>query len=157
MGHPKFAATAGNNGGLSAASLMSPFGVAVDAQGRLYVADLSNHRVVEYDGPLSNHAGADRVLGQPNFTTNAGNNGGLGPQSLASPRGVAVDVVGDVYVLDTGNSRVLEYETPIGSHATPAARVFGQPDFTHNNANNGGGSPPSPDQPPGPGGGGGGN
>ena len=42
-----------NLGGISASSLCNPYGVAVDAAGRLYVADASNSRVLEYDNPLT--------------------------------------------------------------------------------------------------------
>jgi NHL repeat len=52
-----------NLGGVSASSLCNPTGVAVDAGGRLYIADLSNSRVLEYDNPLTDTV-ADRVFGQ---------------------------------------------------------------------------------------------
>jgi sugar lactone lactonase YvrE len=52
------------------------------------------------------------------------------------PNQRALDAQGNRYVADHGNSRVLEYDTPLSAGAT-ADRVFGQPDFTHNAANNG--------------------
>ena len=42
-----------NNGGVSANSLNQPTGVALDASGNVYVADIYNNRVLEY-GPFGN-------------------------------------------------------------------------------------------------------
>ena len=122
---------------LSASSLNSPANVALDPQGNLYVADSANNRVLEYNLPLSAGAVADHVFGQPNFTTNTANNGGLNANSLNSPNGVALDSKGNLYVVDVFNHRVLEYDTPLTTDAA-ADRVFGQPDFISNTANNGG-------------------
>src|SRR5260221_566900 len=80
-----------NHGGLSASSLHAPAGPAPDGQGNLYVADASNHRVLEYDAPLTTDPPADRVFGQPSFITNTSNSGGLGPKSLNGPSGLALD------------------------------------------------------------------
>jgi hypothetical protein len=119
FGQPDFISAACNNGGLSASSQCSPFGVGVDSDGDLYVADYGNNRVLEYSNPLSN-ATADLVFGQlGNFTTKLCNNGGVSASSLCEPLAVAVDVGGNVYVADTFNNRVLEYDNPLGQSATP--------------------------------------
>jgi streptogramin lyase len=70
--------------------LQSPYGVAVDAAGNVYIADNSNNRVVKVTA-----AGAASVLSTPGYTLN-------------SPMGVAVDGAGDVYIAEYGNNRVLE-------------------------------------------------
>jgi hypothetical protein len=55
---------------VSANSLCEPGGLAVEGAGNLYVADSSNHRVLEYDTPLTSGTTADRVFGQGgSFTT----------------------------------------------------------------------------------------
>ncbi len=124
-----------NGPGLNANSLCDPSGVAVDAAGNLYVADQGNNRVLEYLTPLaatavagSGDTKADRVLGQFNsFTTAECNNLGPGPLSLCEPSGVAVDGAGNVYVADTDNSRVLEYDAlAVSTRKNNAHRVFGQ-------------------------------
>ena len=121
-----FASNTANNGGLSANSLNYPTGVAVDANGHLYVADWINHRVLEYTAPLADTT-ANLVFGQGgSFTSNSANNGGLSANSLNYPVGVAVDSSGDLYVADSQNDRVLEYNTPVISGATAANAVFGQ-------------------------------
>jgi sugar lactone lactonase YvrE len=77
---------------------------------------------------------ATRVFGQGgSFTTAVANNGGVSPNSLDIPTGLALDAQNNLYVVDFGNNRVLEYNAPLSS-GTTADRVFGQPDFTgHDN------------------------
>ena len=106
-----------------------PGGVAVDATGNLFVADHLNNRVLEYNRPFATDTVADRVIGQPDFTSNAPNNGGLSAASLDSPSGVAVDAAGNLWVADYGNNRVLEYNNPIATGDRIADLVLGQPDF----------------------------
>ena len=125
-----------NLGGISANSLCYPEGVALDAAGNLYVAEFSNHRVLEYDTPLTTDAVADRVFGQGgSFTSGAPNQGGISASSLYGPQGVALDAAGNLYVADGNNERVLEYDSPLTTD-TVADRVFGQGgSFTSNTCN----------------------
>jgi sugar lactone lactonase YvrE len=83
------------------ANLDSPFGVAVDAAGNLYIADTSNNRVrrVSVSGVITTVAGT----GSPGFS---GDGGPATNAQLASPSGVAVDAAGNLYIADNGNSRV---------------------------------------------------
>jgi sugar lactone lactonase YvrE len=135
-------------------------GVAVDAAGNVYVADSENNRVLEYDDPFAPGGGtpgtpgsagdatADRVFGHVDFATSVCNNdGGSSPVTLCRPLGVAVDAAGNLYVADTDNARVLEYDNPLasggGTPGTPgspgdttADRVFGQSDFSSGSCDN---------------------
>ncbi len=141
FGQPDFSANTANNGGISDHSLYTPLYTAVDSQGNLYVSDGLNHRVLEYDSPLTRDTTADHVFGQPNFSANIPNNGGVSAASLNTPAGLAVDRQGNLYVVDNPNARVLEYFNPLqvdGSYNTLADRVFGQPDFSSSIQNNGG-------------------
>jgi sugar lactone lactonase YvrE len=128
-----------NLGGISADSLCSPQGLALDGAGNLYVADVNNSRVLEYNDPLNTDTTADLVFGQAGgFTTQTCNLGGISADSLCNPRGVAVDSKGNLYIADYNNSRILEYDTPLASDTT-ADRVFGQGGgFLTNSCNNGG-------------------
>src|SRR5205814_887732 len=116
IGQPDFKRSDCNLGGAgyppNASALCGPKGVAVDAAGDLYVADTNNNRVLEYDTPISNGQAAARVFGQTSstvgvcFSTPAAN-------LLCGPSGVALDGSGKLYIADTTNNRVLEYDTPL--------------------------------------------
>ena len=127
-----------NFGGLGANSICQPNGLAVDGSGNLFVSDFNNNRVLEFDTPLTTDTQADRVFGQPDFTTATCNTGGLSASSLCQPRGLAMDATGNLYVSDgfVTNHRVLVYENPLIN--TVADEVFGQPDFTTAGCNTGG-------------------
>jgi DNA-binding beta-propeller fold protein YncE len=75
--------------------LDTPQGVAVDAEGHVYVADASTNTIKEYSADGS-------------FLTFIGREGS-GPGQLDSPNGVAVDDLGNVYVADTGNNRIEKF------------------------------------------------
>jgi hypothetical protein len=64
FGQPDFSSFDFNHGGVSASSLYGPTGVALDEAGNLYVTDQGNHRVLEYNAPLTSDTAADRVLQQ---------------------------------------------------------------------------------------------
>jgi sugar lactone lactonase YvrE len=129
-----------NSGGASASSLCNPEGIAIDGGGALYVADTDNHRVLEFDTPLTSQTAAV-VFGQGGSFAAIKCNAGSTTQadSLCDPGGVAVDSGGRLMVADTGNSRVVEYDPPFGADPA-AARVFGQGDsssFTLNGCSSG--------------------
>jgi hypothetical protein len=81
------------------ASFNSPYGVAVDNSGNVYVADRFNHRirVVSPVGVVTTLAGS----GSAAFADGTGVSA-----SFNSPVGVALDSVGSVYVADAGNNRI---------------------------------------------------
>ena len=130
----------------SADTLCGPTGIALDAHDNLYVADTTNSRVVEFNTPLTTTAvpgsgdtTADFVFGQGSAGTDftdikCNGNGTLGSASAnfaCNPEAVAVDSSGNVFISDTSNSRVLEYNQP-GTPPTNAAPnlVLGQANFT---------------------------
>jgi serine/threonine protein kinase/DNA-binding SARP family transcriptional activator/DNA-binding beta-propeller fold protein YncE len=84
-----------------------PGGIAIGPQGHVYVADSGNNRVQEL------------VLRRsPPYCTVVrffGGRQGAGPYELHTPRGVAVDRRGNVYVADSANNRVQEF-SPLGMH-----------------------------------------
>ena len=114
-------------GAPSATTLSSPKGVAIDSGGHLWVADSGFSRLLGYDAPITAGKAATRVIGHAgSFTSGTANDGGLGAASLAFPEKVLVDDAGRLWVADTGNNRVLEYDTPLSSGT--AALVYGQAD-----------------------------
>jgi hypothetical protein len=82
------------------ARLYSPFGVAVDQEGNLYVSDSASDtiRKVSPDQAVTTLAGEAGISGSAD---------GVGAAArFRSPCGVAVDVNGNVYVADSGNSTI---------------------------------------------------
>ncbi|HNN06816.1 MAG TPA: NHL repeat-containing protein, partial [Leptospiraceae bacterium] len=111
--------------GLSSSKFSGPGSIAVDSQDGLYVTDTNNNRVLYFSAGSTT---ASRVYGQPNFTSNLANNGGISASTLNSPYAVTVDSLNGVYIADTGNNRVLYYPP----NSTAASLVFGQTNFTGN-------------------------
>jgi hypothetical protein len=111
--------------------MRSPFGVAYDSEGRLYVSDQWNHRILIFNSAatLANGAPADNVLGQTNFTTGTVNTGGMSASTLYAPIQVFADnSAGVLWAADYGNSRVLRYfslktntTTTLASSQNPSA------------------------------------
>src|SRR5262249_8654453 len=101
-----------------ASRLKLPTAVVVKVQfGRLFVADGGNNRVLSWPNAaaLANAQPADLVIGQPNFLANFPNSSGLSGRTLDAPFGLALDRQGNLYVADTSNNRVLEYNAPLAS------------------------------------------
>jgi len=113
--------------------------MATDADNNLYVADLGNNRVLRFPDPFAIPQGepqvADLVWGQADFESFES----ADPPTASSllfewyqghvfSGGVDVDGNGNVWIADTGNSRVLRF--PAGSNEAEADLVLGQPDFT---------------------------
>lgn len=119
-----------NNGGLAAKSLNSPYGVTVTSDSKLIVTDKGNNRVLIWNSiPTSSFASANVVIGQPNMTSNAANNGGIGAKTLNGPTTV-FESSGRLYVVDSGNHRVLIWNQIPTSSNVAADLVLGQPSFT---------------------------
>jgi sugar lactone lactonase YvrE len=90
----------GDGGPAIAALLNCPRGVAVDANGNLYIADTKNHVVRQVvGGTISTLAGN----GQQGFR---GDNGPAIAASLDTPSSIAVDLSGNVFIADTHNQRI---------------------------------------------------
>lgn len=93
----------GDGGKASAGLLSHPYGLALDAAGNLYVADLGNARIrkISLDGIIQTVAGGGMVA--------PGVNGDGSPavsMQLNSPRNVALDPDGTMYISDFGAHRV---------------------------------------------------
>ena len=130
--------TAGYGDGVAAtsAALRAPSGVALDAQGDIYIADTGNHVVRQLgpDGFIHTVAGT---------ASKPGKFGDGGPAMLAqlnSPMSVAVRPDGDVLIADSGNNLVRVLEGALGAGPTRQIHVLagdGTPSFA------GDGKPPS--------------
>ena len=108
--------TAGSKDGTgAAASFNSPRGMAIDAQGNLYVADQANNliRKVTADGVVTTYAGT----GSYGLV-----NGNRLTASFNTPTSVEVDLAGNVYVADAGNN-VVRKITSAGVVSTFASNI----------------------------------
>ena len=106
----------------------------------LYVSDTSNNRILGFRDftTMKNGQKADLVIGQPDFfrsMVNYPTNLATQPsaKNLNIPTSLAVDSVGNLFVADLGNSRVLRFPSPFNSGQTSlqsADLVIGQTSFT---------------------------
>src|SRR5262249_32620709 len=114
-----------NNSGLNQNSLCKPYGVSADVSGNVYIADHDNNRLLADNTPLTTNTTADRVFGQFNSFTaaNCNDDGTISALTLCKPSSAAPDSAKNLYIADSGNNRVLEYNTPLVS-GTTADHVF---------------------------------
>jgi len=102
------------DGGLPlAAQLSSPFGVAIDASGSIYVADHANNRIRRIDSLGSTIA---TVAGQGAFV---GDGGPAVAARLSEPQDIALDAQGNLYIVDQTANRI-RMVTPGGQISTVA-------------------------------------
>lgn len=106
----------------------------------LYVADTYNNRILGFNDftHLTKGQKADIVIGQPdllhtdvNYPSNLAST--LSNTGLSGPTGLVVDSAGNLYVSDTGNSRILRFPAPFASGITvleQADLVIGQASFS---------------------------
>jgi len=80
----------------SAGNLYGPRGVAVSLDGKVWVSDTGNHRLVVYDPDLTR----PRVFGKE----------GRGRSRFSSPVGIVGGPSGSVFVADTGNRRIQVFD-----------------------------------------------
>lgn len=111
---------------LTAATFLEPVDTAEDDAGNIYVSDLGNNRVLQFKPPFANGMSASLVIGQPDFVTGPVNTTQNG---LRQPGGLAFDRSGNLWVVDFGNNRILQYKPPFATDMN-ASLVLGQANFT---------------------------
>ncbi len=100
-------AFSGDGGAATNASLNSPFGIAFDAIGNLFIADTQNHRIrkMNTSGVISTVAGNDT------WASFSGDGGPATNASLSFPQGIRVDALGNLFTSEAGGNRVRKVDT----------------------------------------------
>jgi uncharacterized protein (TIGR03437 family) len=104
---------AGDGGPAANAQLSSPSGLAIDAEGNIFVADYGNARIrkISQDGTITTVAGGG--------TTTAGDGGSATSAQLFAPIGLAIDRQDNLFIAEQTASRVRKV-SPNGIIATVA-------------------------------------
>ncbi len=95
----------GDGGPATSAHLQNPNGVAVDSQGRLYIADTYNHRIRRVDGGTITTVAGNGAFGY------GGDGAAATLATISFPYAVAVDAQDRVLFGDTTNNRIRRVET----------------------------------------------
>jgi sugar lactone lactonase YvrE len=113
-GHPGWGGSDDGTG--DNARFLWPFGLTRDTNGNFFVADTGNHtiRKVTAAGVVTTLAGAPGQAGASDGTGSSAR--------FRNPRGVAVDIAGDVYVADSDNACIRKV-TPAGVVTTYAGAL----------------------------------
>ncbi|MCC7432320.1 beta-propeller fold lactonase family protein [Candidatus Peregrinibacteria bacterium] len=133
-GLPDFTTSDAYDSSTTGYGLSSPAATAIDSSGhRLFVADYGHNRILVFNLDANNlpiDYQADFVLGQSVFNS-AG--AGISDSSLDHPQGLAFDAVGQrLFVVDTGNNRVVVFDVTTIVNGEAAVNVLGQPDLNTN-------------------------
>src|SRR5258708_13200528 len=128
VGQTNFTSGSVNQGGsATATSLNSPASVIV-AENKLIIADNGNQRVLIYKTiPATANTAADVVIGQTNFTSATS---GCTASKLNLGDGRIFYIGGKLYIADSGNNRVLVFNSIPTTSGKSADIVIGQSNFT---------------------------
>lgn len=133
LGQPDFHHLWGS--GWFANEMTYPSSVTFDRTGNLWVADSDNNRITEFTPPFHNGMNASLVIGQraiaipsplPDWSSAVP---ATSRNGLSVPDGIVFDSFGDLWVADSWNGRVLEFQPPFSNNMN-ASLVIGERDFT---------------------------
>ncbi|MEM9018612.1 MAG: NHL repeat-containing protein, partial [Verrucomicrobiota bacterium] len=117
--------------GLSATKMSSLTGIFVDQEGRLWVSDRGNDRVLRFDNAstIGTGAPANGVIGQPDLDSDV--DPGTPPHSkFEDPTGIFVTPDGTLWVVDDTLARILRFDNAATLNGEVMAdQVIGQPDL----------------------------
>jgi len=97
-----------------------------DSDGNLWIVDPDENRVLEFKPPFVSGQSASIVIGQSEFTSAAQ---GAGATGFDYPWSLAFDKLGNLWVSDIADWRILEFAPPF-SNGESASVVLGFPTLT---------------------------
>lgn len=118
-----------------------PMATITDSDGKIYIADSSNHRIHKYDPntgfegwigrvsltPTGGFTGCDTAVGlTPGWCVGGFSSSGSGDGQMNSPGGIALSNT-YLYVADSSNHRILRYELDTGTFAGWTGRILTSP------------------------------
>ncbi len=92
----------GDNGPATAARLNLPYGVAMDPKGNLFIADTHNYRIRK----VSATTGIITTVAGTGISGYSGDGGPATAAQINLPDGIAADSAGNIFISDSGNSRI---------------------------------------------------
>ncbi|HPM31298.1 MAG TPA: hypothetical protein PLJ60_13265 [Chryseolinea sp.] len=111
---PDHAGYTGDSDAATEAELNGPSGIAVDADGDIYISDTGNNVVRKISGGIITTIAGTGALGY------SGDGGDATSATFNSLKGIAVDHLGNVYVADSGNNAIRKIDTTTGEISTLA-------------------------------------
>ena len=93
----------GDNGPAAAAKLHYPFRLSIDNAGNIYFADATNNRIRKIDAITTI---ITTIAGSSDTSGFFGDNGLALNSKLASPEGIILDSIGNIYIADAANNRI---------------------------------------------------
>ena len=106
----------GDGGPAKAGELYQPYGVAVDADGNLFISDLSNQRVRKVDAATGI---ITTIAGNGTYGC-SGNSGPATSAMIANPEQLALDASGNLYIAEQGANVVAKVDLSTGVISTIA-------------------------------------
>ena len=106
-----------------AVSINSPWGVALDGAGNVYIADTGNNAIRE----ISAATGIISTIAGTGAQGASGDGGPATAATLNQPMGVTVDAGGNLYIADTANHRIRRVDPATGIISTIAGSGYTDP------------------------------
>jgi sugar lactone lactonase YvrE len=113
----------GDGGSAAAAQLACPRGLGFDPLNNLYIADHCNNRIRRVDaatGVITTVAGT----GETDFATFGGDGGPATSASIHGPEDVTVGPTGDIFIADSGHTRIRKVDIATGIITTLVGPTF---------------------------------